>query len=64
MRRPLALVRKPTAAAAKARNPGPLAALAERRNPARCANAAILPALSSWKPSKIAVKARLCSHNH
>jgi hypothetical protein len=35
MRRPLALVRKPTAAAAEARTPAQLVAPAERRNPPR-----------------------------
>jgi hypothetical protein len=60
-RRPLALPRQRTAAAAEARTPGSsphrLSAAARRA----CANGAILPARPLLKPSKITVKARLCT---
>ena len=50
-------MRKPTAAAAEARTPKQLAALAGHRNPPRVRERAILPARPLLKPSKITVKA-------
>jgi len=45
-------------------DPGQLAAPTGRRNRHACANRAILPARPLLKPSKITVKARLCSQDN
>jgi hypothetical protein len=57
-RRPLALARKPTAAAAGARTLGNSPHRLSARTDGACANRAILPARLLLKPSKIAVRSR------